>query len=483
MTAAHPFDGLARNFVAGEWREGDGGGRIKVEDPATEEVVLEAAIAGNESLASALTAARAHVERRTLADMLPLERAAMLRRIAAEIRELAPEGSVLLSRESGKRLEDAQAEFAEAANYFEYYSGLADKIEGRSIPLGPGTSDFTVLEPYGISAQIIPWNYPVSLAARSLAPALAAGNCAILKAPELDPAALLMLGHAIERADVPKGAVSILNGYGTELGASLAASSQIDQIVFTGSVATGQAILQAAAETVTPALVELGGKSAAIAFADADADALIESVKWGIFNNAGQVCSAMSRLLVHRSRHQETVERLVAMAGSLSIGDGLSNHDHTPQISAAQLDRIEAMVSRAWSDGRRAVTGGTRIDRPGHFMAPTILDNVNPASAIAQEEVFGPVLCVIPFDSEDEAVTIANGTEFGLVAGVFTRDIGQALRSANRLRAGQVFVNRWFAGGIQTPFGGVGKSGFGREKGVEALANYVRTKNIAIALD
>ncbi|WP_299193651.1 aldehyde dehydrogenase family protein [uncultured Erythrobacter sp.] len=483
MTHSRTEDGLARNFVAGEWREGDGGARIAVEDPASEEIVLEAAIAGEQSLSLAIEAAQGCVDRRILSDMLPAERAAMLRRVATEIRALASEGAPLLSRESGKRLDDAEAEFAEAASYFEYYSGLADKIEGRSIPLGPGHADFTVLEPYGISAQIIPWNYPVSLAARSLAPALAAGNCAILKAPELDPAALLMVGHAIERAEVPKGAVSILNGYGAELGASLAGSPLIDQIVFTGSVATGQAILHAAAETVTPALVELGGKSAAIAFADADAAALVESVKWGIFNNAGQVCSAMSRLLVHRSRHRDVVERLVAMAKSLSIGDGLSNSDHTPQISSTQLERVEAMVAAARDSGQKVVTGGTRIDRAGHFMAPTILDEVDPASPIAQEEIFGPVLCVTPFDSDEDAIAIANGTEFGLVAGVFTRDVGLALRTANRLRAGQVFVNQWFAGGIQTPFGGVGKSGFGREKGVEALANYVRTKNIAIALD
>ncbi|ANU06449.1 aldehyde dehydrogenase family protein [Paraurantiacibacter namhicola] len=483
MTDDFAADGLARNFVAGEWRGGDGGESIAVEDPASEERVLDAAIAGSESLDVAIGAAKDCVARGAISDMLPAERAALLRRIAAEIRTLAQKGSPLLARESGKRLEDAQGEFAEAAAYFEYYSGLADKIEGRSIPLGPGLADFTVLEPYGISAQIIPWNYPVSLAARSLAPALAAGNCAILKAPELDPAALLMLGHAIDRAGVPKGAVSILNGIGADLGARLVRSPDVDQIVFTGSVATGQAILHAAADIVTPALVELGGKSAAIAYADADADALVESVKWGIFNNAGQVCSAMSRLLVHRSRHAEIMERLVAMAGSLSVGDGLSNHDHTPQISAAQLDRVEAMVARARSDGQEVATGGARIDRPGHFMAPTILDNVDPASPIAQEEVFGPVLCVTPFDSEDEAIALANGTEFGLVAGLFTRDIGVALRTANRLRAGQVFVNKWFAGGIQTPFGGVGKSGFGREKGAEALLNYVRTKNIAVALD
>ena len=474
-------DGLTRNFVAGRWAEGDGGAIIAIEDPGSQEHLADCACAEEQSLARALEAARASFDRGDLTDMRPVDRAALLRRIAGEIRAVAAEGAEILCRESGKTLSAAQDEFEEAAQYFEYYGGVADKIEGKSIPLGPDYIDYTVYEPFGVSAQIVPWNFPVSIAARSLAPALAAGNSVIVKSPELDPIGLALLGAALERAGVPAGAVSILCGVGAELGARLVAAPEVDHIVFTGSVATGQSILRAAADTVTPSLMELGGKSAAIAFDDADLDTLMTSVKSGIFFNAGQVCSAMSRLLVHRSLYGEAVERAVALSEGLSVGHGLDNPDLTPVISATQITRIGEIVHAARNSARVAC-GGARLARPGYFMAPTILADVDPASRIAQEEIFGPVLCMTVFDSEAEAIALANGTAFGLVAGIFTRDLARAHRVAARLRAGQVFVNEWFAGGIATPFGGVGKSGYGREKGVEALYNYVRTKNVAISL-
>jgi aldehyde dehydrogenase (NAD+) len=240
--------------------------------------------------------------------------------------------------------------------------------------------------------------------------------------------------------------------------------------------------MRAAAGPVTPCLMELGGKSAAVAFADTDLDRLIASVRMGIFFNAGQVCSAMSRLLVHRSRYDEVVERAAALADGLSVGHGLDNPDHTPIISGKQLENVESTASMARQDGARIAAGGARLDRKGHFMAATVIADVPPTAAVAQREIFGPVICVTPFDTEAEAIAYANGTEFGLVAGVFTRDIDRALRVSRKLRAGQVFVNEWFAGGIATPFGGIGKSGYGREKGLEALYNYVRTKNIGIRL-
>lgn len=475
-------DGLVRNFLAGSWVEGDGGATIAVEDPGNEELIADCARAGEESLARALAAARASFERGDLSDMKPAARARLMMRIADEIRNIADDGAQLLCRESGKTLAAAHDEFEEAAQYFEYYGGVADKIEGKSIPLGPDYADYTVYEPYGVSAQIVPWNFPVSIAARSLAPAMAAGNSVIVKSPELDPIGIAMLGIALERAEVPAGAVSILNGVGRDIGAKLVQSSQIDQIVFTGSVPTGQSILRDAASPVTPSLMELGGKSAAVAFEDTNLDTLMASLQSGIFFNAGQVCSAMSRLLVHRSIYEETVERAVDLANGLSVGHGLENPDHTPVISAGQLKGIEEITSTARQDGARVAAGGARLDRKGYFMAPTILADVDLASRVAQEEIFGPVVCMTSFETEAEAIAMANGTEFGLVAGVFTRDLARAHRVAGKLRGGQVFVNEWFAGGISTPFGGVGKSGFGREKGLEALYNYVRTKNIAISL-
>jgi aldehyde dehydrogenase (NAD+) len=475
-------DGLARNFLAGKWVEGDKNERISIEDPGNSTHLADCALAGDETLGKALDAAKASFARGDLADMHPRKRATLMARIATEIRGIADEGANLLCRESGKALESALCEFEEAAQYFDYYGGVADKIEGKFIPLGSDYVDYTVLEPFGVSAQIVPWNFPVSIAARSLAPALAAGNSVVIKSPELDPIGIAMLGLALERAEVPEGAVSILNGLGHDIGAKLVASSLVNQIVFTGSVATGQAILRAAADPVTPALMELGGKSAAIVFEDCNLDALMRSLQSGIFYNAGQVCSAMARVLVHRSIYDEAVERAAALANGLSVGHGLENPQHTCVISAKQLDRIETVTSTARQMGARVAAGGARLDRVGYFMAPTILADVDPSARIAQDEVFGPVTCFTPFDTEAEAIAMANGTEFGLVAGLFTADLSLAHRAANKLRAGQVFVNEWFAGGISTPFGGVGKSGFGREKGLEALYNYVRTKNIAISL-
>ena len=481
MTAALK-DGLARNFVAGQWVEGDAGAVIPVEDPGLAAHFADCAQASETSVATALEAARASFDRGDLADLQPSARGRLMQRIATEIRNIADEGGEVLCRESGKSLEAARDEFEEAAQYFEYYGGVADKIEGKSIPLGPDYADYTVYEPFGVSAQIVPWNFPVSIAARSLAPSMAAGNSTIIKSPELDPIGLAMLGTALERADVPAGAVSILNGLGADIGAKLVASSEVDQIVFTGSVPTGQAILRAAADPVTPSLMELGGKSAAVVFEDANLDTFIASLQSGIFYNAGQVCSAMSRVLVHRSIYDEAVARAAELANGLSVGHGLENPDLTPVASALQLERVETLTATARQDGARVAAGGARLDRKGYFMAPTILADVDPASRVAQEEIFGPVTCMTPFDTEAEAIALANGTDFGLVAGIFTRDLARSHRVARKLRAGQVFVNEWFAGGISTPFGGVGKSGFGREKGLEALFNYVRTKNIAISL-
>ena len=390
-------DGLARNFLAGSWVDGDKGASIAVEDPGNQNHVADCARAGEETVGKALDAARASFERGDLADMNPAERGRLMIRIGQEIRNISGEGAVLLCRESGKTLEAARDEFIEAAQYFEYYGGVADKIEGKSIPLGPDYADYTVYEPYGVSAQIVPWNFPVSIAGRSLAPSMAAGNSTIIKSPELDPIGLAMLGVALERAEVPAGAVSILNGIGSDLGAKLIASSQVDQIVFTGSVPTGQHILRSAAGNVIPSLMELGGKSAAVAFDDADLDTLMFSLQSGIFYNAGQVCSAMARVLVHRSIYDQAVERAAELANGLNVGHGLENPDHTPVISARQLQSIEEITSTARQDGARVAAGGARLDRKGYFMAPTILADVDPASRVWAGRSLWPGHLFYPF--------------------------------------------------------------------------------------
>lgn len=467
------------NYIDGEWS--DSAQHLKVHNPGNSELLATIAQAGVADAERALSAARRCADSGEMTRVRPAQRVTWLLRIAEEIRAVADEGAWVLCQENGKRLCDAKDEFVEAARYFEYYAGMADKIEGTSIPLGNGYMDFTLYDPMGVSAQIVPWNFPVSICARSLAPALAAGNAVVIKSPELSPLGLCVLIGAISKAGLPRGAVNLICGRGREVGAHLVSHRAVDQIVFTGSVPTGQTILRDAAQHAIPSVMELGGKSAAIAFADADPVQLLASVQSGIFFNAGQVCSAMSRLLVQREIYEQVVESVVAMAEGLSVGIGQDDADLTPVVSAGQLAGIEDLCRRAVAQGAVAATGGQALpDRAGHFMAPTVFRDVRPDMCIAQEEVFGPVLAVIPFDTEEEAIAIANGTEFGLVAGVFTQDISRAMRCTRRLKAGQVFVNEWYAGGIETPFGGVGLSGFGREKGQEALYSYVRTKNVAI---
>ena len=352
--------------------------------------------------------------------------------------------------------------------------------------LGSSYFDWTVHEPYGVSAQIIPWNYPVEMTARSLSAALATGNTCVIKSPEMTPLTNAWYAHAAEAVGLPKGAVNVLCGLGQEAGAALSAHPGVNQIVFTGSVPTGIAIAKAAAGNVVPCVLELGGKSAAIVHDDADLEAFENDIRWGIYFNAGQVCSAMSRVIVHESRQAELLERAETIAKSLSTGPGIERTEFGANmgamVSEAQRDRAVAMVEKAQEQGAKLVSGGHKLNRPGAFLEPTVLSNVTPDMEIAREEVFGPVLSVLSFQDEADAINIANGTDYGLVGGVFTRDLDRATRNASQIRAGQVFVNEWFAGGVETPFGGYGKSGYGREKGREALWNYVQTKNIAVRL-
>ena len=474
-----------KNFVAGEWVDG-GAGRLPVENPATREILAEQALANAEDVDRAVAAAKACHESGVLTKVRPVERGRMIRAMGQYIADRAEDLAELVCLESGKTLAEARGEIRNTARYFEYYGNQAETLEGKSIPLGAAYADFTVLEPYGVSAQIIPWNFPMEIAARSIAAGLATGNACVVKSPELDPLALHVFGKAAEAANVPRGAVNILCGLGHEAGAALASHPDVNQIVFTGSVATGSAIAQAAARNIVPCVLELGGKSAAIVFADADMERLMKSVRSGIYLNAGQVCSAMSRAVVHESLHDEFVERASELAKSIPVGPGIEFSDPWsgmgPLISEKQRDRAEGFCIRAERAGARAVAGGHKLNRLGWFLEPTVFDRVDPQSEIAQNEVFGPVLSVIKYRTDEEAIAIANGTPYGLVGGVFTRDIDRAMRTAKRIRAGQVFVNEWYAGGVETPFGGYGKSGYGREKGREALFNYVQTKNVAIGL-
>ena len=474
-----------QNFIDGAFVDG-GAGRLEVLDPATGEALAEQALADARDVDRAVAAARTLHESGAWSGLRPVERGRIVRRMGehllARIDEIAP----ILTLEAGKPLWEARLEIEGAARYFEYYGNQAETLEGRSIPLGSGYFDFTTHEPCGVSAQIIPWNYPMEMTARSLSAALAVGCTAVVKTPELDPLTNRFFAEAALACGLPDGALNILCGLGREAGAALSAHPDVNQIVFTGSVATGVAIASAAARNVVPCVLELGGKSAAIVHDDADLDAFLSDARWGIYFNAGQVCSAMSRVIVHERVHDRLVDGLTTMAEGLEVGSGLGFADFGPNmgamISEAQCQRAAGMVSAAERAGARVAAGGRRLNRPGFFLEPTVLTGVTPDMAIAGEEVFGPVLSVLPFRDEDEAIRIANGTPYGLVAGVFTADVDRAMRAARRLRAGQVFVNEWYAGGVETPFGGFGKSGYGREKGREALLNYVQTKNVAIRL-
>lgn len=470
------------NFIDGEWADAADGRRIAVENPATGETVSEAACGGSAEIDRAVAAARRAFESRVLLKMTPSARGEMMFEIARQLETLADEIAQVEMLDNGKTLANGYNEVKLTQRYLQYYGAMADKLEGRQIPLGEGIVDYTVHMPYGVSAQIVPWNGPLPVGARSIACALITGNTVVLKSPEDSPLSLFLLAEACEKAGVPKGAVNIVCGYGPEAGAALVAHEDIDHIVFTGSVETGKSVLRAAAERVIPCVMELGGKSAGIVYSDADLDRTAKNAARGIFSHAGQICSAASRLLVHRSIHDELVDRLLVEAEGRTVGPGINNNDMGPVISERQLSRIEGLCKAGIAEGATPITGGQRLNLPGHFMPPTIFTNVTPDMRIATEEFFGPVLVVMPFDTPEEAIEIANGTDYGLAAGVFTRDLKLAHWTADRFVAGQVYVNDWWVGGVETPFGGAKRSGYGREKGQEALLGYVQTKNIGIRL-
>ena len=472
-----------QNYINGAFCDGTEP-PIIVDNPATGQPLAQQACGNADDIDRAVTAAKACHDSRALSALRPVERSRkvqqMGRYLAENVKEIAP----LLTLESGKPLWEAEMEVLGAARYFEYYGNQGETVEGRSIPLGDGYYDFTVYEPYGVSGQIIPWNYPLEMTARSLSAALVTGNACVIKSPELDPLTHFYIAKAAESADMPAGAVNIVCGHGKTAGAALAAHPDVRQIVFTGSVETGIAVGTAAAQNIVPCVLELGGKSAAIVCQDADIDGFINDVRWGIYFNAGQVCSALSRVIVHSSLHDKLVAAVADMARGLSVGAGIDRGDFGANmgamISLRQLERAVAMCERAQAEGATLVCGGHRMNKDGFFMEPTVFSNVTPDMTIAREEAFAPVLSVMSYQTDDQAIAMINSTDYGLVGGVFTRDLDRAMRMAGQIRAGQVFINEWYAGGVETPFGGYGKSGYGREKGREALWNYVQTKNIAI---
>ncbi|WP_115864667.1 aldehyde dehydrogenase family protein [Halorussus litoreus] len=467
-------------YVGGEWSPAGDGGRLETTNPATGEPITEVAAATADDVDRAVAAAREAFS--AWRDTDPDERGRIVRRIGELVREHREELAAIESLDQGKPLSQAKSDMGGAARYFEYYAGAADKLEGTSVPVGPDQIDFTVREPYGVSAQITPWNFPGNLFARGVAPALVAGNTAVVKPAEQTPLSSLKLAELCAEAGVPDGVVNVVNGFGDPAGAALSSHEGVDTITFTGSVPTGQAIMKQAADTVTPVTLELGGKNPALVFPDADLDEAATWIDRAIFTNAGQVCSAADRAIVHESVYDEMVERLVARAEDYDLGPGAEDLDMGPLASAEQYEKVTSYIETGVEEGATLAAGGNALDREGYFVEPTVFTDVDNDMRIAQEEIFGPVLTVIPFETEAEAFEIANDVDYGLTSGIFTSDVRRAHRFARDVQAGNVYVNKWFGDTNQTPFGGYKHSGIGREKGLEALDSYLQTKNVAINL-
>lgn len=472
-------------IIGGERTMASDASTFEVHDPSSGEVLARVAKASRADVRRAVETARDAFESKAWGGMLPAERGRVLLRIAHAIRERAEELSVLESRDNGKPLRQARNDVQVAARYFEFFGGAADKIMGNTIPLGPGYLDFTVREPIGVSAQIVPWNYPIQIGARGVAPALTAGCTVVLKPSSEAPMTALRLGEIGMACGLPPGVLNVVPGTGSEAGVALASDPDINQLTFTGSVDVGVQVAKMAAQNVVPVVMELGGKSPNVVFADADLDLTIQGVANAIFQNAGQTCSAGSRLIVERRVHDEVVERLVAKTKAMRVGPGVSDPDMGPIISKRQLESIEGYVAVGKGEGAEVVAGGKRpADAAlagGFFFEPTLLDRVLPDMRVSKEEIFGPVLTITTFDDLEEAATLANRTEFGLVAGIWTTNINAALALAARIKSGQVYINTYGAGGgVELPFGGYKKSGYGREKGLESLVTYTQIKNVCI---
>jgi aldehyde dehydrogenase (NAD+) len=469
-------------FVDGR-RASDGGPTLDVVDPATGTAYGAIVRGGAAEVDRVVRSAQATFATDAWRRMPPADRGRILLRVAEAIRSHEDELAPLEARDVGKPLTQARGDVRSTARYFEYYGGMADKIGGETIPVRWGALDLTVREPYGISAQIIPWNFPLLMGARGIAPALAAGNCVVAKPAEDASLGILRLAELAVEAGLPAGAFNVVTGLGVEAGAALVRHPLVRHVTFTGSVATGKAIMQMAAEGIKPVALELGGKSPNIVFADADLTLAAELVARSSLYNAGQVCNGAPRLLVARAIHDELVERVAKKYDAVRLGDPLDDPDMGPLNSARHRDKVEAAVAAAAREGaavaRYATAPAEARFAGGFFARPTIVSGVGTAHRVFHEEIFGPVLAVTTFDDVDEAISLANATEYGLNAGVFTRDLNTAIVVAQRLEAGQVYINGWgTGGGVEVPFGGYKQSGFGREKGFEGLLHYTQVKSI-----
>jgi len=477
---AEPKLGTFGNHIGGEeWMNES---TFTVENPATERIIAEVSHASESAIEEAIVAAEENSDE--WADYDPVERSRLLSNIARHLESEAERLARIETLEMGRSLGASKAQAEKTAMYFDYYAGIADKIEGETIPIhGDSTVlDYTLREPYGVTSHIIPWNASLVLAARSITPALAAGNTVVAKADENAPLSLLTLAELATEAGLPPGVFNVVTGGGGATGQGITDDGRVHHIDFTGSTETGAIVMETAASHITPVHLELGGKSPNIVFPDANLDqAVADSVK--AFWNTGQTCFAPTRIFIHEDIYDEFTDRLVEKTEQIDIGPGIEGNTIGPLITGDAVDTVESYVDSAVQNGAELLTGGERLDRPGHFFEPTLVAGVDDDAPLSCEEVFGPVVSVYEFGDEAEAVQRANATEYGLYALVWTENLSRAHRMAEKLEAGTVLVNEYLFASQQSPSGGYKKSGIGRAKGQQALKNYTQLKNVVVSIE